>query len=88
MNILLMSIGTRGDIEPFLAIGELLSKKGHTISYAVPEHYIDLISRKIKKYTFNSLFLELLESDDGRMVMNGSCFGKKFKRLIDSLKFV
>lgn len=86
MNILLMSIGTRGDIEPFLAIGELLSKKGHTISYAVPEQYIDLISREIKKYTFNSLFLELLESDDGRMVMNGSFGIKKLNAIYKLFK--
>lgn len=81
MNILLMSIGTRGDIEPFLAIGELLSKKGHKVNYALPEQYIDHIPNEVKKYTFTSLFLELLESDDGRMVMNGSFGIKKLKAI-------
>ncbi|MBK8623929.1 MAG: glycosyltransferase [Saprospiraceae bacterium] len=33
MKILLASIGTRGDMEPFLAIGEKLVKQGHQITY-------------------------------------------------------
>jgi hypothetical protein len=31
MKIVLLSIGTRGDKEPFLAIGELLNEKGHRV---------------------------------------------------------
>ena len=31
MKILLVSIGTRGDMEPFLAIGEILREKGHEV---------------------------------------------------------
>jgi UDP:flavonoid glycosyltransferase YjiC (YdhE family) len=37
MKILLASIGTRGDMEPFLAIGEKLVKQGHQITYLFPE---------------------------------------------------
>ncbi|MGF1534739.1 MAG: glycosyltransferase [Bernardetiaceae bacterium] len=33
MNILLTALGTRGDIEPFLALGALLSERGHRMSY-------------------------------------------------------
>lgn len=40
MKILLMSIGTRGDIEPFLAIGEILSNRGHSIVYALPYDWV------------------------------------------------
>lgn len=31
MKIILTSIGTRGDIEPFLAIGKILKEKGHQV---------------------------------------------------------
>ena len=31
MKILLTSIGTRGDMEPFLALAELLNERGHDV---------------------------------------------------------
>ena len=42
MKIILMSVGTRGDMEPFLAIGELLEKKGHQVICAFPEQFRNL----------------------------------------------
>lgn len=41
MKILLTSIGTRGDIEPFLSIGEILERKGHQVVFSFPEHILD-----------------------------------------------
>lgn len=68
MKILLMSIGTRGDIEPFLAIGEILSKKGHNLTYAIPEQYNNLVPENDNYYTFTSRFLELIEGEDAKMI--------------------
>lgn len=82
MKILLMSIGTRGDIEPFLAIGELLSKKGHSIVYAFPEQYCHLIPKNDKNYAFTSRFLNLIEGEDGKLVMDGSMGLKKMKAIV------
>ena len=42
MKILLISIGTRGDMEPFLAIGDILKEKGHEVLCAFPEHFRSL----------------------------------------------
>lgn len=39
MKIVLISIGTRGDIEPFLSIGEILQEKGHQVICAFPEQF-------------------------------------------------
>jgi len=33
MKIILISIGTRGDMEPFLSIGEILKEKGHNVLF-------------------------------------------------------
>ncbi len=35
MKIVLISIGTRGDMEPFMAIGEILKEKGHRVICAL-----------------------------------------------------
>jgi len=39
MKIILISIGTRGDMEPFLAIGDILIEKGHKVICAFPEQF-------------------------------------------------
>ena len=36
MKIILTSVGTRGDMEPFLVIGELLENNGHEVICGFP----------------------------------------------------
>ena len=42
MKIIPLSVGTRGDIEPFLAIGKILKEKGHLVICAFPEQFRNL----------------------------------------------
>jgi sterol 3beta-glucosyltransferase len=42
MNILLMTYGSRGDVEPFLALAAGFAKAGHTARLAAPEAYAGL----------------------------------------------
>ncbi len=82
MKILLMSIGTRGDIEPLLAIGEILANRRHNIVYAFPEQYCHLIPNKVKHYTLTSKFLDLIEGEDGKIAMSGSMGIKKLRAIL------
>ncbi|PHN05387.1 glycosyltransferase [Flavilitoribacter nigricans] len=79
MKILLASIGTRGDMEPFLAIGEILLHRGHDVVCLFPEQFRKLAEES--GFRFASLgteFLEMLESEDGKAALGGnsSGFGK------------
>ncbi|MEM9337457.1 MAG: glycosyltransferase [Bacteroidota bacterium] len=77
MNVLLISIGTRGDMEPFLAIGSILMRRGHKVSVAFPEQFKKLADDTgIPFYSLGPEFIELLDSDDGRVAMGGR-FGIK-----------
>lgn len=71
MKILLTSIGTRGDIEPFLAIGQLLHKKGHEILFSFPEQHSVLVSKEFNFFPLSSKFIELIESEEGKIMMGG-----------------
>jgi sterol 3beta-glucosyltransferase len=42
MNILFMTYGSRGDVEPFLALAQGFAKAGHTARLAAPEIYAGL----------------------------------------------
>jgi UDP:flavonoid glycosyltransferase YjiC (YdhE family) len=80
MKILLISVGTRGDMEPFLAIANILNEKGHHVVCAFPEQFRYLAEDA--GVTFVSLgtkFIELLESDVGKSAIGGSASGvRKF----------
>jgi len=81
MKILLISIGTRGDIEPFLAIGEILKEKGHQVICAFPEQFRGLAEdANIKFVSLGTKFGEMLDSDIARAAMGGS--GSTLKKII------
>jgi UDP:flavonoid glycosyltransferase YjiC (YdhE family) len=84
MKIILISVGTRGDMETFLAIGELLQEKGHQIICAFPEQFRNLAEESNLQFaSLGKKFIELLESDDGKAAMGGGGSGlKKFLAIV------
>ena len=87
MKILITSIGTRGDVEPFLAIGYILHKRGHEIRFAFPAQYCNMVEHGIPYDAYSPEFLELLDSAEGRDVMTGSSgLGSKFMTYYKLLK--
>lgn len=76
MNIVVTAIGTRGDIEPFLAIGEMLVQKGHQVTGLFPAQF-EAITKEAG-LSFASLgpeFLEAINSEDGKKAMGGEARG-------------
>lgn len=67
MKIVVFAIGIRGDMEPFLAIGELLQAKGHQVTCAFPEQFRDLVEESSLGFaSLGSACIEMLESDTGQ----------------------
>jgi sterol 3beta-glucosyltransferase len=72
MKILLISLGTRGDIEPFLAQAERLSARKHEIACLFPEQFRDLVEGLgYKFFGLDKRFLDLLSSNSGKSVIAG-----------------
>ena len=70
MKIILTSIGSRGDIEPFISIGKLLKDRGHNVLCAFPEQFRKLVEDL--NITFASLgaeFIDNLYSEEGKTIM-------------------
>lgn len=73
MHYCLVSIGSRGDMEPFLAVGELLLKKGHRVSCIFPEQFKTLAEdTNLNFYSLGSDFLDMLYSEAGKNAMGGA----------------
>ena len=86
MKIILTSIGTRGDIEPFLAIGKILKEKEHQVICAFSEQFRELTeSCDIEFESLGRKNDDVLESDANRTVMGGSGI-KKFFAYIKLMK--
>ena len=61
MKAILFSIGSRGDIEPFLAIAQILQEKDLTVICVFPEQFRETVEKMGLKFRgFSSEFLELL----------------------------
>jgi UDP:flavonoid glycosyltransferase YjiC (YdhE family) len=85
MKIILISIGTRGDMEPFLAIGELLNGRGHRVICAFPEQFRGLAEESdLEFFSLGEKFIEMLDSDVGKAALGGS--GSKLSKLYAYIK--
>lgn len=81
IKIILISVGTRGDMEPFLSIGEILKEKGHQVICAFPEQFKTIAEESDLEFaSLGPKFIELLESEDGKAAMGGS--GSGFRKLV------
>ncbi|MBN3582264.1 glycosyltransferase family 1 protein [Algoriphagus aestuarii] len=87
MKILLVSIGTRGDVEPFLAQAEIFSHAGHQVTCLFPEQFRDVVVQLGYPFIgFDKRFLEMLDTKSGKNVMGGG--GNGFKQLKGYLQLV
>jgi UDP:flavonoid glycosyltransferase YjiC (YdhE family) len=80
MKALLFSLGTRGDIEPFLAFAQHIKKSGHTVICAFPVQFQDFVQDL--GFDFRGLsekFLELLEGEKAKLILGGQ--GNIFKKM-------
>lgn len=80
MKFLLNSIGTRGDVEPFITFAVFLKEQGHEVKCVFPEQF-RLLSEDagIPFASLGPEFIQLVEGDDGKLVMGGK--GSMFKKL-------
>ncbi|MEN2282985.1 glycosyltransferase [Algoriphagus sp. SE2] len=88
MKILLVSIGTRGDIEPFLAQAEILKEEGHHVICQFPEQFREMVTNLgYDFFGFDKRFLEMLETQSGKAIMGGggSGFGQ-FKGYLNLIR--
>ena len=87
MKIILTSIGTRGDMEPFLAIGEILKENGHHVICLFPEQFRKLAEDSGFEFaTLGTEFIDMLDSPAGKIAMGGGSFG--FKKMRAYIKLI
>jgi sterol 3beta-glucosyltransferase len=67
MNILILTIGTRGDIQPFIALGKSLKAAGHTITVCTAKTFESFVTENGLNYAYmNDELIRLLDTTEGK----------------------
>ncbi len=72
MKILILTVGSRGDVQPYIALGAGLQAAGHTVTLATLEAFAPQVATS--GLTFRPLqgeFLELLQTPQGKAAVAG-----------------
>ena len=71
MNILIVTLGSRGDVQPYIALGKGLKSAGHHITLCTSEMFQPFITEHGLQYGYmNNKLIQLIDSDAGREVLD------------------
>lgn len=73
MKILIITFGSRGDVQPYVALGKELQKAGHIITICTASRFESFIKEHNLLYAYmTDEFLKIIDTDMGRDVIENS----------------
>ena len=84
MKIALLTLGTRGDVQPFAVLGRKLQQGGHGVTLATASNFASFVeSYNLPFVSVNADFQEILNSEEGKKMMSNPFSARKhLNRLI------
>jgi sterol 3beta-glucosyltransferase len=84
MKIALLTLGTRGDVQPFAVLGKALKNRGHEVTLCSAMNFADFIrSYDLNFVPVDADFQEILNSEEGKKMMRNPFSARKhLNRLI------
>lgn len=78
MKIAILTLGTRGDVQPYAVLGQALKQRGHKVILSTAKNFEQLV----KSYGVDFLpveadFQAVLDSKEGQKMMKGNPFAIK-----------
>ncbi len=75
MKIVLLTLGTRGDVQPYAVLGQALQQAGHEVTLSTAKNFESLVrSYGIAFVPVEADFQAVLDSDEGKKMMKGNPF--------------
>ena len=83
MKILILTIGTRGDVQPYIALGRALMASGHEITICTCVHFEPFVRENGLGYSYvNNDFIDFMHSPEGKIILgNGGSLWKTLATL-------
>ncbi len=86
MRVAIETLGTRGDVQPYIALALGLRNSGHDVQLAAPVQFSDMVrERNIAFAPLPGEFLELMDTPEGKAAIAG---GRGFSAGFKLLKYV
>ncbi len=86
MHITILTYGSRGDIQPFVALGVELMRSGHSVRMAVPALFRDfIVAQGVEFAALSGDPQALLRSDAGQELLKAGANGLKFLKSFGDL---
>ncbi|HEY1023741.1 MAG TPA: glycosyltransferase [Sphingobacteriaceae bacterium] len=88
MKITILTLGTRGDVQPYAVLGQALAQRGHQITLSTAKNFKELVeSYGIAFHPIDADYEQLLNSKEGKRIFNGNPFALKrnFNKLISPI---
>ena len=75
MNITILTLGTRGDVQPYLALSKALQKRGHNVLLCAPDNFQQWVESHQVPFVASGVDIQdLLQSPEVKKVMSGQWF--------------
>lgn len=73
MRIKLLTLGTRGDIQPFIALGIGLQKRGHQVTICTSRNFEEVIhAYGLQFVSIQADIMKLAQSEEGKQMLGGN----------------
>ncbi len=75
MKIAILTLGTRGDIQPYAVLGHALKQRGHQVTLATAKNFSSMV--RLYELDFMPIeadFQAILDSEEGKKMMKGNPF--------------
>ena len=83
MNVFIVTVGSRGDVQPYVALGKGLKDAGHRVTLCTCSSFESFITGHGLDYGYmNNDFIKLVDSEAGREAIES---GDKFFGLLKSM---
>lgn len=73
MKILIPTIGTQGDVQPYVALGKALKASGHEVTICTCEYFKPFIQESGLGYAYvNNDFIDFMHSPEGKVILGNA----------------
>jgi sterol 3beta-glucosyltransferase len=73
MKILIATIGTRGDVQPYVALGRALMEDGHEITICTCAHFEPFVRKYSLDYAYvNNDFIDFMHTPEGKIILGNA----------------
>lgn len=88
MKITILTLGTRGDVQPYAVLGKALTARGHQVSLSTAKNFKQLVeSYQLDFHPIDADYEQILNSDEGKKMLKGNPFAiqRNFSKLISPI---